>query len=200
MTVPPLDTPRLQIRPFILEDLGAIHQILDIELEDPEENVSQAQRLAERRRWLEWTILSYEELARLHQPPYGDRAVVIRETGQLIGACGYAPCLNVFDLIPGLRPQPDQSPTRLYTSEVGLYWAISPTYQKQGYATEAGAALINYGFAQLQLRRIVATTNYDNKASQAVMLKLGMRLEHNPEPEPPWLQVVGILDNPRLAG
>jgi RimJ/RimL family protein N-acetyltransferase len=199
VTVPVLDTPRLQIRPFVLADLEAIYQILDNELEDPQETISQAQRLAERRRWLEWTVLSYEALARLHQPPYGDRAVVLKETGQLIGACGYAPCLNVFDQIPALRPRPDQPPTHLYTSEVGLYWAISPAYQKQGYATEAGAALINYGFAQLHLRRIVATTDYDNKASQAVMLKLGMRLEHNPEPEPPWLQVVGILDNPRLA-
>ena|SRR5688572_9484423 len=199
MTVPPLDTPRLQIRPFIGEDLETIYQILDVELGEPEETVPEAQRLAERRRWLEWTVLSYEELARLHQPPYGDRAIVLKETGQLIGACGYAPCLNVFDLIPALRPQPDQPPTRLYSSEVGLYWAISPAHQKQGYATEAGAALINYGFTQMQLRRIVATTNYDNRASQAVMLKLGMRLEHNPEPEPPWLQVVGILDNPRLA-
>jgi RimJ/RimL family protein N-acetyltransferase len=200
MTVPVLDTPRLQIRPFILEDLAAIYQILDVELGEPEETVSGAQRLAERRRWLEWTALSYEELARLYQPPYGDRAVVLKETDELIGACGYAPCLNVFDLIPALRPRPDQPPTRLNTSEVGLYWAISPRHQKKGYATEAGAALIDYGFTQMQLRRIVATTDYDNKASQAVMLKLGMRLEHNPEPEPPWLQVVGVLDNPRLAG
>jgi hypothetical protein len=27
------------------------------------------------------------------------------------------------------------------------------------------------------------------------MRKLGMRIEKNPYPEPPWLQVVGILDN-----
>lgn len=199
MTVPVLDTPRLQIRPFVLEDLAAIHQILDIELEDPDVTTPEAQRLADRRRWLDWTVRSYEELARLHQPPYGDRAVVLKETGQVIGACGYAPCLNAFDLISALRPQPDQPPTRLYSSEVGLYWAISPTHQKRGYATEAGAALIEYGFTHIQLRRIVATTDYDNKASQGVMLKLGMRLVHNPEPDPPWLQVVGILDNPQLV-
>ena len=27
------------------------------------------------------------------------------------------------------------------------------------------------------------------------MRKLGMRLERNPSPEPPWLQVVGVLEN-----
>jgi hypothetical protein len=29
-----------------------------------------------------------------------------------------------------------------------------------------------------------------------VMQKLGMRIEHNPLPEPPWFQVGGVLDNP----
>lgn len=38
-------------------------------------------------------------------------------------------------------------------------------------------------------------TEYDNLASQAVMRKLGMRLERNPLLEPRWLQVVGILEN-----
>jgi hypothetical protein len=28
-----------------------------------------------------------------------------------------------------------------------------------------------------------------------VMRKLGMRIERNPLPEPPWLQIVGVLDN-----
>ena len=36
----------------------------------------------------------YEQLAKLRQPPYGDRAVVLKPTGRLIGACGYVPCLN----------------------------------------------------------------------------------------------------------
>jgi hypothetical protein len=28
-----------------------------------------------------------------------------------------------------------------------------------------------------------------------VMRKLGMHLERNPYPEPPWLQVVGVIEN-----
>jgi RimJ/RimL family protein N-acetyltransferase len=48
----------------------------------------------------------------------------------------------------------------------------------------------------MQLRRLIATTEYDNAASQAVMRKLGMRLVHNPNPEPAWFQVVGCLDQP----
>ena len=44
-------------------------------------------------------------------------------------------------------------------------------------------------------KRIIAETDYDNLGSMAVMRKLGMRIEKNPYSDPPWLQVVGILDN-----
>jgi RimJ/RimL family protein N-acetyltransferase len=199
MQVPPLDTPRLQVRPFVMADLEAVYQLLDVELGEADTGTGGALGLAQRRTWLEWTVLNYEQLAYLYQPPYGDRAIVLKEDGRLIGSCGYVPCLNVFDQIPALNPQPDRPPTHLYSPEFGLYWAISPAYQKQGYATEAAAALITYAFEQLNLRRIVATTAYENKASQGVMRKLGMRLAHNPFPDPPWLQVVGILEHPRLS-
>jgi RimJ/RimL family protein N-acetyltransferase len=49
----------------------------------------------------------------------------------------------------------------------------------------------------LHLKRVVATTDYDNVASLGVMRKLGMRIEKNPRREPPWLQVAGIVDNNR---
>jgi hypothetical protein len=44
-------------------------------------------------------------------------------------------------------------------------------------------------------RQIVAMTRYDNPASIGVMRKLGMRIEHNLLPDPPWLQVVGIIES-----
>jgi RimJ/RimL family protein N-acetyltransferase len=40
----------------------------------------------------------------------------------------------------------------------------------------------------------VATTEHDNLGSIAVMRKLGMRIETNPEGEPEWFQTVGILE------
>ena len=87
----------------------------------------------------------------------------------------------------------------LYSTEFGLFYAISPSYQRQGYASEAAQALIEYAFGQLQLKRVIATTNYDNIGSMAVMRKLGMRIERNPLAEPPWLQVVGVLENNRAV-
>ena len=80
------------------------------------------------------------------------------------------------------------------TAVFGLFYAISPSYQCQGYASEATQALVNYAFQQLNIKRIIATTDYDNTGSMGVMRKLGMRIERNPLKEPPWLQVVGILD------
>ena len=67
--------------------------------------------------------------------------------------------------------------------------------QGQGYATEAARALVDYAFQHLRLKRIIATTTYAKAASMGVMRKLGMHLERNPYPEPPWLQVVGVLEN-----
>jgi GrpB-like predicted nucleotidyltransferase (UPF0157 family) len=84
----------------------------------------------------------------------------------------------------------------LTTSEVGLFWVIAPEAQGEGYASEAARQMVAYAFNQLKLDRIIATTQYDNVASMGVMRKLGMRIEQNIYADPPWLQVVGILENP----
>jgi RimJ/RimL family protein N-acetyltransferase len=107
---------------------------------------------------------------------------------------GLVPCFDVFEQIPGLsRSEP---PSVYRVAEVGLFWAIDPQQQRQGYATEAAQVLIDFAFQQLRVKRLIATTEHDNAASIGVMRKLGMRIEKNPFPNPPWLQVVGMLDHP----
>ena len=194
MLVPPLETERLLIRAFRLEDLDVIHHILDIELRTADFGSEQAKTREERERWLQWTVLSYDELARLYQPPYGDRAMVLKSTQQVIGACGFVPSLWPFGRLPSLRAISQDAFAHWYAPEFGLYYALSPAYQRPGYATEAAQALINYAFTQLHLKRIVATTTYENVASIGVMRKVGMRIEKNPSPDPPGFQVVGILE------
>jgi len=78
-----------------------------------------------------------------------------------------------------------------------LLWVIDPIHQRQGYATEAAQAMVEYAFKQLRVKRIIATTEFANVASQNVMRKIGMRLTRNPLPEPSWLEVVGVLENRR---
>jgi [ribosomal protein S5]-alanine N-acetyltransferase len=190
--VPRLETSRLLIRDFELADLDAIHRILDVELADAEFGSVGPESRAQRAEWLRWSILNYEQLARLFQPPYGERAMVLRSSGELIGACGYVPSLGPFQQLP-LFAAAAPPARRKSTPEIGLYYAVSPRHQRQGYAVEAARALVEYLFGHLDLERIVATTTYANAASIRVMEKLGMSIQRNPLPEPPWFQVVGVL-------
>jgi RimJ/RimL family protein N-acetyltransferase len=194
LLMPPLETPRLLIRPFVMEDLQDVHQLLDVDLAEVQLGTDKYETLNERTEWLQWAALNHTQLAKLYQPPYGDRAVVLKSTGKLIGACGYVPCLMPFEQLPGFDGYLETQAEGLYTTEFGLFYAISPTHQRQGFAIEAAQALIEYAFKELRLKRVIATTTYDNLGSQGVMRKLGMRLEKNPRLEPPWLQVVGVIE------
>jgi RimJ/RimL family protein N-acetyltransferase len=188
-----LETPRLIIRAFQPDDLHTIHRILDLTFGDGSK-INDEHALNERRSWLEWSRLSAEWLPKMFQPPYGDRAVVLTQTAEVIGAVGLVPSFDVFEQIPGLER--GGQPSIYRAAEMGLFWAIDPDQQRQGYATEAAQALIDFAFQQLRVKRLIATTEYDNAASIGVMRKLGMTLAQNPLPDPPWLQVVGILDHP----
>lgn len=171
--MPLLETERLLVRPLTGGDAAGVQRVL-----------------GERRdQWLEWTVAGYAQLADLNQPPYGERAVERQSDGELVGLVGLVPCLAPFGLIPGLG---DGSDPHRFRPEVGLYWATAPAERGQGYATEAAAALIAFGFDHLHLARIVATTEHANLASISVMRKLGMRIEVNPGLKPEWLQVVGV--------
>ena len=193
--MPPLETARLIIRPFVMPDLDALHQILDVELSEADFGSEGAQSLDERREWLEWAVLNYDQLAKMYQPPYGDRAIVLKRTGQLIGSVGYVPCMMPFGQLPAFAAGMDEATRRRSTCELGLYYAMSPAQQRQGYTSEAAAAMVEYAFQSLGLRRVVATTTYDNQGSMGVMRKLGMQIERNPFPDPPWMQVVGFIEN-----
>ena len=102
MEVPTLESPRLRVRKLTADDLHPIHAILSAAFGEPD-LAHDAKALAQRERWLQWTVLAYEQLARLHQPPYGERAIVLKATDELIGAVGYVPCLNQFGRAPTWR-------------------------------------------------------------------------------------------------
>jgi ribosomal-protein-alanine N-acetyltransferase len=172
--IPALHTDRLLIRDLARDDRDALRAVGD-----------QAPG------WLEWTAETYGQLAALMQPPYGERAVVLRSTDQLVGLVGLVPSFGPFAQIPGLGEA--AQPAR-FRPEMGLYWALAPAHRGNGYATEAARALIEHAFDALSLARIVATTERANTASQAVMHRLGMRVEENRLREPEWFQVVGWLD------
>jgi [ribosomal protein S5]-alanine N-acetyltransferase len=143
--------------------------------------------------WLEWTVAGYEQMETLTTPPYGERAIELRG-GPVVGLVGLVPSLAPFGRLPGFGGDP--AARERFRPQVGMFWSLDPRHRGNGYATEAARALIDWAFTNLELARIVATTRHENTASQAVMRRLGMRLERNPDPEPPWFQVVGWLDAP----
>lgn len=85
-------------------------------------------------------------------------AVVLRETGQLIGNCG-------------IRKASAESP------EADIGYELAPEYWGQGYATEAALAIVAFGFGELKLHRLWSWCVADNVGSARVLEKLGMRLE-----------------------
>lgn len=111
---------------------------------------------------------------------------------------GFVPCLDAFEQLPAFAGGDVCERPAWNSPEFRLFYSISPSQQRRGYGTEAAKALVDYAFQQLSLRRVVAATTHDNAASMGVMRKLGMRIVKNPLPEPPWLQVVGVLENNRV--
>lgn len=62
-----------------------------------------------------------------------------------------------------------------HTYEIG--WVFNPNYQNKGYASEAAQAILEYGFTEMNLHRIIATCQPENPPSYRVMEKIGMRRE-----------------------
>lgn len=190
MQMPLLETNRLRVRPLQAADLQDAHQIVV----DAGWSEDDAAALEKRREWLDWSVRNEPTLAQLAQPPYGDRAIILKASGECIGLVGLVPAFGPFGQLTYYR-QRGIADHRYHLPEFGLFWALKRPHRGQGYATEAARAMIDFAFGTLHLRRIVATTEHDNTASMAVMRRLGMTIDHNPDSTPPWFQVVGILEN-----
>ena len=85
-------------------------------------------------------------------------AITLKSTGQLIGNCGVR------------RDHPE-------AQEGDMGYELDPGHWGQGYATEAARTVLNFGFSNLNLRRISAWCVADNAGSARVLEKIGMRLE-----------------------
>lgn len=187
--MPKLETERLIIRPVCGDDFEAIYQH-SRSIGWVDEHKTEAEQREITRLYTTWLSLNHVALAQLSQPPYGDRVIVLRETNSLIGMCGIVPYVIDLSVFPSFGGTDKGG---LAQSEVGLMWGITPQHWRKGYATEVAQALVDYAFRKMKLNRLIATTGHDNIASQGVMQKIGMRVERNPYPEPPWCQVLGIL-------
>jgi RimJ/RimL family protein N-acetyltransferase len=152
-TFPGLSSPRLKIRRFDDADVSAFLAYRND---------------AEVARFQSWNCCSEEEAREFieemkilpcGQPGKGlQLAIEMTETESLIGDC--------YLEVDSREPR---------QAEIGF--TLSRPYQKQGFATEAIAAVVGYAFHDLDVHRIVGRADTRNIASAALMERLGMRRE-----------------------
>jgi [ribosomal protein S5]-alanine N-acetyltransferase len=91
-------------------------------------------------------------------------ATIYKPEQRYIGYCGIYPHFS-----PAGPP---------ITNEGTLAFYLDRPYWGRGLATEAARAFLDYGFDELKLKRIVATVQQGNDASQHILEKLGFQLTH----------------------
>jgi [ribosomal protein S5]-alanine N-acetyltransferase len=184
MQLPRLATQRLVLRPFTRGD-EAIHQLVwaDPEVAGPFSGGG-TMTLEQVREWLVHRFLQAAE------DDLGFWAVVRAADDALLGLVAlqpYVPWWIVWEHDPAARHR---------RVEVELSYALGRPYWGNGYATEAGRALVAYAFETLGLARIAYGVDGANTRSVGVMRRLGFRLERNLHPDGAG-DVVGVLDNDR---
>lgn len=78
------------------------------------------------------------------------------------------------------------NPTEVAGGGIEVAWRLDPAVWGRGYATEAAALALDFGFSQLALPEIIAFTAVVNRRSRAVMERLCMA-------------AMGEFDHPVLA-
>lgn len=141
-----IETKRLRLRVMTTDDLDELVRLQ----EDPE-----VARFMGRpsREWLEGWMRSSE--AEWRERGHGRLAIVEREGGEFLGRTG----LKYW--------------SQFEETEVG--WALHPEARGKGYATEAAAAVLRWGFERFDdLSLVTAMIQPENAASIAVAERLGM--------------------------
>ena len=149
-----LDTERLVLRPLTRDDVDAL-TALHAEPSFWQYPLRRGQTPAETEEFVDRVLETYESVG------FGLEAVVERRSGALTGWAG----LSIPNFLPEILP----------AVEVG--WRLGSAWRGQGYATEAGAAWVRWGFETRELDRLVSIFEPANTASGRVMAKLGFDLD-----------------------
>ena len=147
-----LESERLVLRELDLDDAEFILELLNEPAFVRFIGDKGVRTLADAREYLEKGPLdSYRRLG------FGLYLASLRADGTPIGMCGLV--------------------KREGLADVDVGFALRSRYWSQGYAVEAAAAVLDYGRRTLNLGRIVAIANPDNRASIAVLEKIGLEFE-----------------------
>jgi RimJ/RimL family protein N-acetyltransferase len=143
-----LDTPRLVLREFSLNDADGLGNILS-DLETMRFYPAPLNRFEVD----EWIARNRRRYAR---DGHGLWAMVLRTTGELIGDCGL-----VVQEVDG-------------AAEIEIGYHVRRDHWGQGLATEAARACRDFGFAHLPVERLISLIHPANVASRRVAEKNGM--------------------------
>jgi [ribosomal protein S5]-alanine N-acetyltransferase len=142
-----IETSRLLLRPFAPSDASDLYEYLS----DPVTYLFEPGE-----------PVSLEEVQKLAtQRAAGNAfwAVILKQENKLIGHL-------YFEAL---------QPREWMTWELG--YIFNPKYQRQGYASEASAVLVEYAFSEYHAHRIMARCNPENVASWKLLEKTGFRRE-----------------------
>jgi len=149
---PTLETERLILRPFRDDDLSDYSTMMDT----PE--LRKSLRIPNNEGKTEaWTAMAWWR-GQWELRGTGHWAVEEKISGSFIGRAGL------------------HNPEREDWPGVEVGWALHPDWWGLGYATEAGAESVRYGFEELNESRLFSTILTDNFRSQAVAQRLGFEL------------------------
>jgi RimJ/RimL family protein N-acetyltransferase len=150
VAIPTIETERLRLRAFLDADREPFAE-LNADA-DVMEFMPKALSREESDRFIDLTIQRWAERG------YGQWALERRHDGAFLGFTGLS--------APGFEAH--------FTPAVEVGWRLAREAWGHGYATEAGAAALAYGFETLQLEEIVSFTTVANERSRRVMERLGM--------------------------
>ena len=143
-----LETQRLILREMTPEDFDALYAVLaDSDIMQHYPYTFDETRV---RNWIA------RNMERYRTDGFGLWAVVLKETGEMIGDCG----ITLQNIHGETLP------------EIGYH--IRKDQQRRGYASEAAAACMAYAFETLRFPAVYSYMKYTNAASYGVALKNGM--------------------------
>ena len=165
-----LETERLILREIEKNDFEALHSFGSVL-----ENVKYMSFGPNDEAGTNWFINDCIENSGKNPRVHYDIAFTLKDSGKLIGSGG-------IYLEDGLE-------------QGFLGWILHKDFWKKGYMTEAGKAILNFGFGTLKLHRIHAWCNDDNYGSYRVMENISMRREGHfiknqkgrPKIDPDWI-------------
>jgi ribosomal-protein-alanine N-acetyltransferase len=146
-----LETERLILRPFEENDFKAVHAYASV-TENVQYMVWEPNEESHTKAFILQAIAKSKEIP-CNNYQY---AAVLKSSKKLIGACNLA---------------------ILSDGEAEIGWILHRDYWKQGFGTEMGNRILEFGFNELGLHRIIAHCDTENYGSYRVMEHIGMRRE-----------------------